>query len=479
MVTRMLSLCRALAARRGWRVQRSASCAGTLAHALAGTLLGVAAAVPLVLPSARAGDGLVERGGPDGAGALASSLASSSPPALAWEQRFGTCEGDEAYGVAFDHGGRVVVVGATGGSFAGPWAGAADAFVQSFDVAGGIAWQSQVGTGAWDVARAVAVDPVGRVVVVGGTEADLVGPNAGRGDAFVLAFGGAGELAWSTQFGTDEWDEAWAVAVDEDGAVVVVGSTAGALAGPRVGWSDAFVRRYDRDDRVMWQEQFGGDGDAMATGVAVDALGRVAISGRIESRREGETALTWDGVVRVYAVDGRELWDDRLEAGLWGAAWGVAVGADGRVAVAGAASGSLAGPSVGSVDAFVRVYDAVGGVVWEDRFGVGDWDEALGVSVTSDGGVVVVGRSRTGLAPEGWDRWAAFVRAYDGDGRLRWHDRFGDEHTTAWAVATDALGRVAVAGATLGDTSPPCHDWLDAFVRVYEAPPRESGGVWD
>lgn len=118
----------------------------------------------------------------------------------------------------------------------------------------------------------------------------------------------------------------------------------------------------------------------------------------------------------------------------------------------------------------MRRYDRDGRVLWHDRPETGRWGAAWGVAATPDDGVVVVGRSRIGLAPQGWDRWAAFVRAYDGDGRLHWEDRFGGEHTTAWAVATDALGRVAVAGATLGDISPPCHDWLDAFVRVYEAP---------
>ena len=475
----MLFWHRVVAARRARRVRRSAPCAGTFAHALAGTLLCVAAALPL----AHAGDGLAERRGRDGAGALVPSLASSSGPAVAWEHRFGTCEGDEAFGVAFDPDGRVVVVGATGGALAGPWAGAADGFVRAYDAAGTIAWQVQVGTDAWDEARAVAVAAAGRVIVVGGTEGDLAGANAGRGDAFALAFAPDGVLVWSTQFGSEAWDQAWAVAVADDGAVVMAGYTAGALAGPLVGWSDAFVRRFDRDGRVAWQEQFGGDGDAMATGIAVDGRGRVVVSGRSESRRADVAALAWDGFVRVFAVDGRLLWHDRLEAGGWSATWGVATGEDDRFVVAGATSGVLAGPTLGAVDAYVRVYAAEGSVVWQDQFGGGDWDEALGVAFTPDGGVAVVGRSRAGLAPEGWDRWMAFVRAYDGAGQLRWEDRFGDEHrdehTTAWAVAADARGRVAVVGATLGDTSAPCHDWLDAFVRVYDVSLREGDGVPD
>jgi hypothetical protein len=429
--------------------------------------------VALALPCARAADSTAAPTNADRSRSPASS-SSGSNPTLLWSDRFGSCAEDVASGVAIDRHGRVIVVGGTGGALAGDWAGAADAFLRTYDAAGTVAWQAQFGTEAWDEARAVAVDADGRVTVVGGTEGQLAGPNAGRGDAFVRAYGPRGDLVWEEQFGTDGWDEAWAVAVASDGDVVVAGSTAGPLAGPPAGWSDVFVRRYDAARRVAWQDQFGGVADAMAAGVTVDHRGRVVVSGRIERRADAPTAA-WDAFVRVYSSDGRLLWHDQFGADGWNAIWGVATDQRGRVAVAGSTSGSLAGPRVGPFDAFVRVYAPEGDVVWEDQFGRGGWAEARGVAVTPAAELVVVGRWRAPADDADLDGWRAFVRGYDAYGRLLWEDGLDEGDASALGVAADAHGRAAVVGASASDAPGPCSVWLDAFVRVYDVSTRLGG----
>jgi hypothetical protein len=119
----------------------------------------------------------------------------------------------------------------------------------------------------------------------------------------------------------------------------------------------------------------------------------------------------------------------------------VAVAADGSVYVAGATVGTFPGQtSAGSVDAFVRKYDAAGAEVWTRQFGTTSGDQARGVAVAADGSVSVAGVSGNDT----------FVRKYDAAGAGVWTRQFDlASSVQAWGVAA-AGGSVYVAGDTTG-----------------------------
>jgi hypothetical protein len=120
------------------------------------------------------------------------------------------------------------------------WAGGTDAFLRSFDATGTTRWTNQFGTASTDAAWGVAIDGAGLTHVVGSTERELSGQRAGGGsDVFVRRYAG-GEETWTHQFGTEETDLAFAVAVGDAGARLV-GSTRGALQGSSAGDRDAYI----------------------------------------------------------------------------------------------------------------------------------------------------------------------------------------------------------------------------------------------
>ena len=57
----------------------------------------------------------------------------------------------------------------------------------------------------------------------------------------------AQEQLWITQFGTSGWDVARALAPDGAGGVMVAGSTSGSLGGANAGGYDAFLAHYSID----------------------------------------------------------------------------------------------------------------------------------------------------------------------------------------------------------------------------------------
>jgi hypothetical protein len=83
------------------------------------------------------------------------------------------------------------------------------------------------------------------------------------------------------------------VAVDASGNVYVAGYTEGALPGQtnlgEMGFSDAFVRKYDAAGDELWTRQCGTSGYDWAYGVAVDASGNVYVAGSTYGTLPGQT----------------------------------------------------------------------------------------------------------------------------------------------------------------------------------------------
>jgi hypothetical protein len=90
--------------------------------------------------------------------------------------------------------------------------------------------------------------------------------------------------------------------------VVVAGSFAGSMVlddGPTPPSlsGDAFVAKLDLAGKVLWTRTFGGVSDDVAYGVAIDAIGRVAVTGIFRETMSIEgTALTSAGQDDVFVV---------------------------------------------------------------------------------------------------------------------------------------------------------------------------------
>jgi hypothetical protein len=139
----------------------------------------------------------------------------------------------------------------------------------------GVLRSQDFGTAGVDSASGVAALPGGAgAVVVGGTNGSLDGANKGSYDAFIRKYDGG--VVWANQFGTRNFDAAFAVAVTSTGISYVVGETGGAL-GFKVGFRDVFLRKYDANGVVQWTRQFGTTGDDYAKDVTLDNSGNVYV----------------------------------------------------------------------------------------------------------------------------------------------------------------------------------------------------------
>jgi hypothetical protein len=382
---------------------------------------------------------------------------------IEWTDQFGTSSSDGAFGVAVDSSG-VYVVGHTEGNLEGTNAGFDDAFVRKYSLDGNtIEWTDQFGTSSSDAANSVAVDSSG-VYVAGHTEGDLDGTNQGDSDAFVRKYSLDGStVEWTHQFGTSSSDGAFGIAVDPSG-VYVVGHTEGNLEGTNAGFDDAFVRKYSLDgSTVEWTDQFGASSSDAAFAVDLDSSGAYVV-GYTETNVAGTFA---EAFVRKYSLDGNTIeWTDQFGTPSNDLALGIAVDSSGAYVV-GRTGGDLEGTSAGDLDAFVRKYDSAGNVQWTDQFGTFVIDIAFGVAVDSSG-VYVVGSTGGDLEStnEGFDD--AFVRKYSLDGStVEWTDQFGWSSSDAALGVTVGSSEVYVVGHAFAVFNGPTTGDVDAFVAKF------------
>lgn len=347
-----------------------------------------------------------------------------------WSRHFGaSCEGeglrrscptqDDVLRVAVSGQGDVYILGRTSGfldgrhftTFSGPFlrrytSGGEEVWTRSFGCINDDPELSCSRVGAFGLA----LDRAGNIYVAGNV-VDAIPPPAGTstvqtfGDAALWKFSPEGQLLWSRQFGTDEWDTAWSVAAGPDGTVYIAGETRGGVFPGQSpsGRMDAFLRKYTPDGEEDWTVQFGGPRDDRALSLAITPEGFIVVAGSMDSAP----------FIASYGTDGRERWSRRLEGAYPnGQLSRVVVDVEGRIYGAGVFTGH---------PIFLSRFSTAGEEVWTQRIATVaskyNLSGRISVAVGPGGNVVVAGnRGRLEIAPGA----EPFLRMYTPEGEERW-----------------------------------------------------------
>ena len=245
--------------------------------------------------------------------------------AVVWNEQVGGNSVTTGNAVALDHAGNVIVTGSfsgiddfnpasgksnvynlsSGGTNSSP-AGAG--YVLKLNAAsGGFVWADAFQGGAargyttgGSSANRLAVDASDNVFVTGAFsgsvdfnpgQGNLMLPNAGFQDAYVVKLNANGSLGWGQSMGSSNNDAGSGIATDSAGHVYVTGYF-GAVAGDTarfgsttltdVGDYDVFVAQLDGAGNFLWAGGMGGPGIDVADGIVVDGSGNVYTTGHFE-----------------------------------------------------------------------------------------------------------------------------------------------------------------------------------------------------
>ncbi len=313
------------------------------------------------------------------------------------------------------------------------------------------------GTPGEDRAGGIATDASGNVYQAVAAAGALDGqPYAGGTDVALIKYRADGSREWTRSLGTAGTERAYGVAVDADGRVVVTGYTNGDLDGAHAGnaTDDAFAAQYDADGNRRWLTQFGVPGVAdRSYSVAVDGTA-VYVGGYTKGALGGANQGDKDVFVARLDADGKQVW--LRQTGSAGEDKGMSVAVSGgAVYLAGMTAGEL-GTSAGGIDGFLARYSAGGDPVWTKQFGTSASDEVWGVAPDPLGGVYLTGYTAGDFARTLIGDKDILVARADADGVLTWRDQFGTTgNDKGAAVAVDASGAVYVGGFTDGSLETP------------------------
>lgn len=226
-----------------------------------------------------------------------------------WTTQFGTAGTDRCYGIAQNSSG-IYIAGRTDGALPGNSSiGGIDAFVAAFDFNGNALWYKQFGTTADERGWGIALDPTG-IYVTGRTEGSMSGERyKGDDDAFVIKFDYTGNQLWVDEFGTERFDRGTAMATDATGAYGA-GYTQGTIPpGPSAGFVDCYIRKYDTAGDLLWSIQFGSDQYDDIWGAATDSTG-VYVTGSAGGQLPGQTGTphTFGFFLQKFDTNGNVLW---------------------------------------------------------------------------------------------------------------------------------------------------------------------------
>jgi hypothetical protein len=230
-----------------------------------------------------------------------------------WTVEFGTPGTDRCYGIVVNTMG-VFIAGRTDNAFPGYVnLGGLDAFVTMFNGAGHQSWLTQFGTSADDRGWGISADPTG-IYVTGRTEGAFAGyTNKGGDDAYMAKFNYSGGLLWFNQFGTPYLDRGNAVATDSTG-VYGLGLTDGSIAssGSNLGSRDCYLRKYEETGTVLWTTQFGTNQFDQCWGAATDSTG-VYVTGTAGGALPGFPNDTNGGFfIEKFDQNGNTLWTQEV-----------------------------------------------------------------------------------------------------------------------------------------------------------------------
>ena len=239
---------------------------------------------------------------------------------LIYSSFLGGNSNEEGLGIAVDSGGNAYLTGytfssnfpTTTGAYQAVFNGVAnlsDAFIAKVNAAGSaLTYSTHLGGKANDLANGIAIDAAGNAYVTGTTigatndfpttpgafqtsykGSNIPGPVS---DAFVTKLNPAGSaLVYSTYLGGNGADQAFGIAVNAQGSAFITGSTsssdfptASEAFKIYAGAIDAFVAQLDAAGAaVPYASYLGGGGNDTGTGVALDSLSNIYVTGNTAS----------------------------------------------------------------------------------------------------------------------------------------------------------------------------------------------------
>jgi uncharacterized delta-60 repeat protein len=341
---------------------------------------------------------------------------------------------DQAKAITVDDSGYIYVTGMSVGSGTG-----GDYATIKYDKDGNEIWVARYDGGFYDDACAIAMDENGDIYVTGTS----CGSSYNNYDWATIKYNSSGVEEWVARYNgpKDSLDEAKAIAVDHWGNVYVTGYCDRYY---NTSSGDYLTIKYNNSGVKQWEARYDGtahEGDR-AEALCIDSVGNIYITG---TSREINTYA--DITTIKYDTNGNIEWIEKYEGTYDDYGKAIAVDNLGNIYVIG---GTF---NPGTRDDYITIkYNNSGVEQWVRYFGILDaaTDEAHAIAVDNLGNVYITGE---GANDYGYDYATVKYDSLGIEHWVAWYDGGMYERDVAVAVAVDESSNVYVTGYSYGSNS--------------------------
>lgn len=283
--------------------------------------------------------------------------------AVEWNRTYGGAGNDFGCNMIATPDGGYALVG-----YSDPFGSSMEGWLIKVDAQGNMQWnQTYNGAGAEYPANLVATSDGGYILI-----GSVFSEGATQCDGLIIKTDAAGTMQWNkTVGGAEGSDYLWDI-IAADGGYVIVGSTASSGAGA----DDLWLLKINSDGAMQWNRTYGGSHDDFGWWIVPALDGGYVVSGATSSWGAGK----FDAWILKTDLTGNLLWNQTIGGAEDDFAYDMITTADGGYAAAGYTF------SYGeNGDAWLIQTDATGVLVWNQTFGGAGFDQAQGLSATSEG----------------------------------------------------------------------------------------------
>lgn len=270
-----------------------------------------------------------------------------------------------------------------------------DAWVIKLDRKGKEVWSHTFGGFKNDEANSIVEMEDGSYAIAGysGTY------SRGKSDIWVIRLDKQGEKMWAKNFGGTQNDEANAVAVTEDGNIVLTGYTSSYGNGK----ADLLIMAITPTGEEIWRRNYGSTGNETGESIVVTPDRHLLVAGWTGS--DPEKSL--EGWVMKLDMDGYQEWDKTFGLTRKDVFYDIAYLRDESFAV----SGYSTDPATGNKALWAARMSSLGELQWEKRYQGESDDWGHSIVATDDGGFLIAGGTRSYAVGES-DMWLIKSDAY-------------------------------------------------------------------
>jgi len=291
-----------------------------------------------------------------------------------WNRTWGGTDEDESYGVAIDSSDNIYLTGATN-SYGTE--GSLDIFLVKYDSSGVYQWNRTWGGNNTDVSYGISVDSSDNIYLVG----YIWSLGTGSYDMVLVKYDSSGVYQWNRTWDGSNADYGYGVALDSSNNIYITGYIWSFMTGS----FDMVMVKYDSSGVYQWNRTWGGNDYDEGSGIVIDSLDDIYITGATESFSVGG----YDIVLVKYSSSGRLQWNHTWGGADYEESFGVAIDSSDNIYLTGVTS-----EGEGDRDIVLVKYDSAGVAQWNHTWGGIYDDKSSGITIDSLDNIYISGATK-------------------------------------------------------------------------------------